>query len=801
MTQDLRQLRGAELAGSTGAVAVTRESDGFHDGSILMTEPQRARERFLLTCHPATRHPALDCSSMSADEAIPPEGRPFGDYVLVRHLARGGMADIFVAKSPVGRPVVVKRIRTKMARDPQFVKLFLREASIAMRLSHGNVAQVFDFGEVDGEYYLAMEYVPGVSLYRLMHHGAERGLLLPFPIAAHIVAEVCRGLDHAHRLADDDGRNLGIVHRDVTPQNILVSYDGEVKLVDFGIARARTEANLTRPGVARGKYAYLSPEQVRQRPVDHRTDVWSCGVVLHQLLSGQHPFPGEVMAVLEAIAGGKFPSPRAVDPTVPDALSSAVMRAMAHDPGARHASAAELERELVGWLHAAGPPLSNETVAAYVRHACPEDEDGGLRGEPVPFPPALADWRRDVTAAPPAPAEAETDAHPVPLTTGVIRLRRRRSWGVAAAAILAASALVAFLIGREGATTSSFIETQPRGAEILLDGRDIGATTPHVLEGLEPGRVHGLTLNLEGHQTWMGAFTAGDSVRQVLVPRPDPQAEAAPVPRRPRIEDVMEASERGATEEPEGPAVRDEDLGRVLVDLATLPLASLALDPTRTHRFEVSGAMPMEGTAGRMSVPSVLWYATYPDAPDRTGFMGGIHGTTLSLPAGATSFRAGVLDRGFFTPREGQIIVREVRTGESITIEPRRHLTRMNRSGERRMEALVVRLHRNRRSRVTVTLEGDMKGGPEGIVLWRALPPHQGALMIVHAMQSRGIDGDSWVGQVTVDSGAEIEGHGWLNVFLLHPDPASVTGRVRVQVEDIGPSSIAADLGLLGTTD
>jgi eukaryotic-like serine/threonine-protein kinase len=716
---------------------------------------------------------------MSADEAIPPEGRPFGDYVLVRHLARGGMADIFVAKSPVGRPVVVKRIRTKMARDPQFVKLFLREASIAMRLSHGNVAQVFDFGEVDGEYYLAMEYVPGVSLYRLMHHGAERGLLLPFPIAAHIVAEVCRGLDHAHRLADDDGRNLGIVHRDVTPQNILVSYDGEVKLVDFGIARARTEANLTRPGVARGKYAYLSPEQVRQRPVDHRTDVWSCGVVLHQLLSGQHPFPGEVMAVLEAIAGGKFPSPRAVDPTVPDALSSAVMRAMAHDPGARHASAAELERELVGWLHAAGPPLSNETVAAYVRHACPEDEDGGLRGEPVPFPPALADWRRDVTAAPPAPADADTNSQPVPMNPGAIRLRRRVAFIAAAAGILAAVGFVVLSLGGPEIKVSSLIESDPPGARIVLDGTDTGATTPHTLEGLEAGRVHGITLILEGHQTYMDIFTAGEWVHQKLVARAEPVAE--PETRRPRLSEVMEqAPAEGAGDAAARPDEWRFSLPQAHLHLDRMASARMALDPERAHHFQVSGEVDLFHEMLPLSV--VFFYAIYPDAADRSGFAGG-HFGPLDLPAGATEIRFSIIDPltdGIHRlARRGSLTVRERTTGETIQVDLQKHMYHPTRIPSHE-------IHGTRRYRIGLRMEGGADGGIENALIWVGLSD---SLVAVGRLdQGERLDASTRMG--VLEAGEYIEVDGFRRVWLLlpHPRADAVRGHAVATVTHIGPA-------------
>ena len=210
----------------------------------------------------------------------------FGKYQLLERLAVGGMAELyrarFQAMAGVSKPVVIKKILPAFADSQAFVSMFVNEARIVVSLSHGNIAQVFDFGEIDGEYFLAMEYVHGQPLSRVLRRAhALQFPFLPEPIALQIAIGMCRGLHYAHSRVDERGRSLQIVHRDVSPQNILLGYAGEVKIVDFGIARARgaTDAVMQASGV-KGKFPYFSPEQARGEPVDFRTDLYATGVVL-----------------------------------------------------------------------------------------------------------------------------------------------------------------------------------------------------------------------------------------------------------------------------------------------------------------------------------------------------------------------------------------------------------------------------------------------------------------------------------------------------------------------------------------
>ena len=210
--------------------------------------------------------------------------RQFGPYRLVRQIAVGGMAEIHLAKTKgiagFEKYVAIKMIHPNFAEDDQFIQMLVDEAKIAVQLTHGNIAQTFDLGRVGDTYYITMEYVDGADLYKVLRRASEQDLEMPLDVCAFVGKEVCSALDHAHRKRDHAGKSLGIVHRDVSPQNVLVSYSGEVKLVDFGIAKAAMKARQTAAGVIKGKYYYMSPEQAWGDPIDHRSDIFSAGIVL-----------------------------------------------------------------------------------------------------------------------------------------------------------------------------------------------------------------------------------------------------------------------------------------------------------------------------------------------------------------------------------------------------------------------------------------------------------------------------------------------------------------------------------------
>ncbi len=286
--------------------------------------------------------------------ASSPPPAHLGRYRVIRRLGAGGMAEVFLAKSAgaegIEKVLVVKRILPTFARSPKFLAMFVDEAKLAMRLNHPNIVQVYAFEQVKDEFLLAMEFVDGMDLGRLLSATRRRQIRVPYTLAALIVSEVSKGLDYAHNRKDESGAPMEIVHRDVSPQNVLVSHDGAVKIADFGIARARMITEET--GVIKGKFSYMSPEQARGLRVDRRSDVYSLGVLLAELVMGRTMYPGlQGMEVLELVRDGKVTRPSQVDPNVPKELDEIAMRAMAFDREERFQTCRSLAGTLTRWLH------------------------------------------------------------------------------------------------------------------------------------------------------------------------------------------------------------------------------------------------------------------------------------------------------------------------------------------------------------------------------------------------------------------------------------------------------------------
>ena len=261
-------------------------------------------------------------------------------------------------------PLVIKRILPALARDRALTEMFVNEARLAMGLSHPNIAQVFDFGEVAGEYFLAMELVQGESLQRVLRRAQKLDLPdLPMPFAVSIAIELCKGLHYAHTRRDDAGRMLGLVHRDVSPENVMLSYAGAVKLVDFGIAKtALAGGSKTKTGAVKGKYLFFSPEQAQGQPLDARSDVFSAGVVLYTLLCGRQPFLGKHFPAMRAIVQGEFPLPRTLNANISPALEHILLTALAKDRDQRFASAQAFEDALSRILVQEAPGLPSNAL-------------------------------------------------------------------------------------------------------------------------------------------------------------------------------------------------------------------------------------------------------------------------------------------------------------------------------------------------------------------------------------------------------------------------------------------------------
>lgn len=305
--------------------------------------------------------------------------RRFGRYTLLERIAAGGMAEVYKAawegEGGFRKLCAIKRVLPGLADDDEFIRMFQEEAALTVRLSHANVVQVFDFGRAEGDWFLAMEYVAGPSLRGVLNRCRERNERIPGKIAIWIAGEVAKGLGHAHTRRDDAGAPLGIIHRDVSPSNVLLSWSGEVKITDFGIARMASRASHTSPEMVRGKASYLSPEQASgEPPLDARSDLFALGIVLWETLTGRKLFEADSPAeVLTRVVTAPIPPLAAIIKGVPDAVQELVARALARDRDQRFPDAVAFERACAMLVARLGGVAAAD-VASFLEARFPEHE-------------------------------------------------------------------------------------------------------------------------------------------------------------------------------------------------------------------------------------------------------------------------------------------------------------------------------------------------------------------------------------------------------------------------------------------
>ncbi|MDP2275918.1 MAG: serine/threonine-protein kinase [Archangium sp.] len=298
--------------------------------------------------------------------------KTLGKYTLLRKLATGGMAEVFLARAdgPMGfaKKCVVKRILPHFNDDPRFIEMFLGEARLAAELNHPNLVQIFDFGEADGQYYLAMEYIDGANL-RVLNQATRRVQgPMPFPLAARMIALAAEGLHFAHELRNEQGEFLNLVHRDISPDNILVARNGSVKVVDFGIAKASTQPHLTKSGMIKGKMAYMPPEQLAREPLDRRADLFALGIVFYELVTGGMPFDAtSEVSIIQAIMSQKpLEKPTVYRPDCPPDLEAIVNKCLEKDRDRRYASCVELQADLEAFIRRSGETVGTREIAQLV---------------------------------------------------------------------------------------------------------------------------------------------------------------------------------------------------------------------------------------------------------------------------------------------------------------------------------------------------------------------------------------------------------------------------------------------------
>jgi len=442
----------------------------------------------------ALEAPVVEVLPPAQDSVLPEPAGPerIGRYKLCFELAAGGMATVYLAKvdgdAGFEKLVALKRIHRHLGKEKRYVDMFLDEARIASRITHPNVCSVFDFGHADGEYYIAMEYLVGEPLSRLCgkvarNSNQRRHPLLPIRMA-RVIADACEGLHAAHELKDANGELLHVVHRDISPSNLFVTFDGSVQVVDFGIASARQRVHHTATGQMKGTFAYMAPEQLAARPIDRRVDIWSLGVSLWEMLALKRLFRRDTTAnAVHAILYDDLVPPSAHRPQVPEELDAIVMKALERDPKNRWQTTREMGRALREYLGAqqaiVGPAeLSDWMDAVFPEGAARKSqlmEVARMAHAPVPTIPRAG--HNDVTlTATNFPAEEDQELHGP---------RRRSKRALVWTAVAGALALViALAVGLSGEQP----EVQPQTTTMPA------APVAPTIEGSEPASNQGETI-------------------------------------------------------------------------------------------------------------------------------------------------------------------------------------------------------------------------------------------------------------------------------------------------------------------
>lgn len=298
--------------------------------------------------------------------------RRAGQYYLLEKIAQGGMAEIFKGlaydQAGIKKTVCIKKILPHIAASREFIDMLVDEAKIAVKLSQGNIAQIYDLGKAGDDYFMVMEYVDGQTLSKIHRKCLRRNQKIPIPLVCYIISEIASGLNYMHRKSDDEGRPFNIIHRDISPQNIMVSYSGTVKIIDFGIAKAAVKIGHTESGILKGKFAYMSPEQAEGDALDHRSDIFSLGVIFHELLTGKRLFKAaDNKETLKNVKRTKVPAPSRIAPEIPPELDAIILKALSRDRRHRYPFASDFQEEILQFLHTRTPDFRPAHAAEFVR--------------------------------------------------------------------------------------------------------------------------------------------------------------------------------------------------------------------------------------------------------------------------------------------------------------------------------------------------------------------------------------------------------------------------------------------------
>jgi serine/threonine protein kinase len=495
--------------------------------------------------------------------------QPFGKYLLTERIGAGGMAEIFRATAfgveGFTKEICIKRILPTLTADDIFIKMFVSEAKIAVTLHHANIVQVFDLGRIGEHYFIAMELVRGRDLLELINRCRSNRRRMPVPIALYILAQVCKGLEYAHRVKQE-GRPAGIIHRDVSPSNILVSWEGDVKVADFGIAKAGHKDEKTATGTLKGKYGYMSPEQVCGDPIDHRSDIFAAGILLYESLVAKRLFKGETdLDTLERVRAARISAPpSAENKKVSPEVDRIVLKALAQDPADRYQTAEEFHDALADQLFATGKRMDSKALSRFMHQIFAQEIREEEEKEKERSNPDIPVFQPEALYGPPTPTPAAPLTRP-DIPAGLTPRQARRPMSSLAIGALATLIILLVAGGVVGVywylnrpepvskTDAGAIEpvgppalrlgtlsisSQPYGADISIDGQPTNLKTPALVHELDRHEVHTVKLTLQDHQPWSKQVQFGSmemvALDAQLTPLPKKPPEPPPPPPRPK---------------------------------------------------------------------------------------------------------------------------------------------------------------------------------------------------------------------------------------------------------------------------
>jgi TonB family protein len=569
-------------------------------------------------------------------EEEPADGVKFGQYVLLEKIATGGMAEVWKARmrgvEGFQKTVAIKKILPHLSDNQDFIEMFVDEAKLAAQLNHNNIIHIYDLGKIQSSYYIAMEYIDGYDLKTILKKGQDRDHPMTVELALFVASKIASALDYAHRKRDFEDKEMGLVHRDVSPQNVLVSQDGDIKLCDFGIAKAASKASHTQAGALKGKLQYMSPEQAWGRHIDRRSDIFALATVLFEMLTGRKLFTGDnELSILEQVREARVTRPSEINDEVTPEIDAIVLKALQKDPERRYQTAGEMARDIDQILYSFKPTPTNADIAIHMhRLSSPEAVMHEPMPEPAPAPPAAPPPARvtPIAAAAPAvmPAPAHATAVPsfieeppakkapiVPIAiAAVILIAAGIGWflmkgkGSGTAPPQTASASTAAPIAAPGTTTqpqaalpAGTLPTATVNTTTTSTGIDNAKVDEEVRKRLDAQRLK-LEQQTRTQQAAAAAATAPRPTANTPSPAPAPvtpaPVAAAPQPVAPPVQQPVEAPRPAPTPQPaapEAPRTREGDL--VAAGSEGLTAARMTRQATPTYP-PIARAQRVEGT-------------------------------------------------------------------------------------------------------------------------------------------------------------------------------------------------------------